>query len=238
MKRSSPTILVIDDDPRIRRLLQLNLQAEGYTVLTAASGREGLDLLVTQQPDALILDLILPDMDGLVLCERVREFSDIPIIVLTARTSEDAMVSGLNIGADDYVVKPFSQKALLARLRATLRRASFSQSSQDSLDLVCGDIALHCRERKLTIGQQSVKLSHTEFKLLYFLMENANRLITTDELVARVWGPEFVGETENLRTYIRYLRLKLEDDLKSPQRIVTERGLGYMFVDPVSDNYK
>lgn len=228
--KSEATILVIDDDPRIRRLLQLNLQAEGYTVLTAASGRAGLDKLFTHQPDALILDLILQDMDGLTICERVREFSDIPIIVLTARTSEEVMVTGLDLGADDYIMKPFSQNALLARLRAVLRRASFSQSTEVSEELTCGDIVLHCRERRLNIDQKSIKLSHTEFKLLHFLMANANRLITTDELVARVWGPEFVGETESLRTYIRYLRLKLEDDPRNPQRIVTERGLGYMFI--------
>lgn len=230
--KHNPTILIIDDDPRIRRLLQLNLQAEGFTTLMAASGRAGLDMLFTHQPDALILDLILPDMDGLVICKRVREFSDIPIIVLTARTSEDIIVYGLELGADDYIMKPFSQKTLLARLRAVLRRANFSQSAQNSPDLIYGEVVLHCRERKLTLGDRSVKLSHTEFKLLYFLMENANRLLTTDELVARIWGSEFVGETESLRTYIRYLRLKLEDDPKTPQRIVTERGLGYMFIPP------
>ena len=231
--KPNPTVLVIDDDPRIVRFLQLNLEAEGYTVLSASSGRAGLETLLTQQPDALILDLILPDMDGLELCERIREFSDIPIIVLTARKREEDMVQGLDLGADDYIVKPFSQTTLLARLRAVLRRASFSHSTAHSPDLICGDIVLHCRDRRLTVGHKSVKLSHTEFKLLYFLMANANRLITTDDLVARVWGPEFVGETESLRTYIRYLRQKLEEDPKAPKRIVTERGIGYIFVDPI-----
>jgi DNA-binding response OmpR family regulator len=231
MKRSL-SILVIDDDPRIRRLLQLNLEAEGYTIFTAASGHAGLELLFTQQPHALILDLILSDMDGLALCERVREFSDIPIVVLTARTSEDSMVYGLQLGADDYVVKPFSYKVLLARLQAVLRRTSFAESVKGSPDIVCGSIVLHCRERRVELDDRSIVLSHTEFKLLYILMANANRLLTTDELVERVWGSEFVGETQSLRTYIRYLRLKLEDDLDAPQRIVTERGIGYMFVVP------
>jgi len=227
---NNTTLLVIDDDPSIRRLLQINLQAEGYTVLTAASGRTGLEILITHQPDALILDLILLDMDGLALCQRVREFSDIPIIVLTSRSGEDTMVDGLHIGADDYIVKPFSQKVLLARLRAVLRRASFSRSTADSPDIVCDDVVLHCRERTCSIGEKSVKLSHTEFKLLHILMSNANRLMLTDELVARVWDSEFVGETQSLRTYIRYLRLKLEDDPEIPKRIITERGIGYLFV--------
>lgn len=231
MKRN-PVILVIDDDPRIRRLLQLNLEAEGYMIYVAASGHAGLEALYEHRPDALILDLILSDMDGLVLCERVREFSDIPIVILTARTSEDSMVYGLQIGADDYIIKPFSQKVLLARLQAVLRRASFAESVQGSPDIDCGGIVLHCRERRLAIQDRSIVLSHTEFKLLYQLMANANRLITTDELVERVWGSEFVGETQSLRTYIRYLRLKLEIDPDDPQRIVTERGIGYRFMVP------
>lgn len=228
----NPTVLVIDDDPRILRFLELNLEAEGYTVLRASSGRAGLETLLTQQPNALILDLILPDMDGLELCERIREFSDLPIIVLTARRREEDMVHGLDLGADDYIVKPFSQATLLARLRAVLRRANFSSSTSESPDLVYGDVVLQCRDRRLIVGHKSVKLSHTEFKLLYFLMANANRLLTTDDLVARVWGLEFVGETESLRTYIRYLRQKLEEDPKAPKRIITERGIGYIFVDP------
>lgn len=232
--KPNPTVLVIDDDPRILRFLQLNLGAEHYTVLSASSGRAGLETLLTQQPDALILDLILPDMDGLELCERIREFSEIPIIVLTARRREEDMIHGLDLGADDYIVKPFSQATLLARLRAVLRRANFSQATADSPDLICGDVVLHCRDRRLGVGNHTVKLSHTEFKLLYFLMANANRLIATDDLVARVWGAEFVGETESLRTYIRYLRQKLEEDPKAPKRIITERGLGYIFVDPIS----
>lgn len=230
--KSNPTLLVIDDDPRIQRFLQLNLEAEGYSVLSATAGRRGLETLLTHQPQAIILDLILPDMDGLELCERIREFSDIPIIVLTARKREEEMVRGLALGADDYIVKPFSQANLSARLKAVLRRSSFSQSTAPSPDLIFGEVTLHCQDRRLTVGQRPVKLSHTEFKLLYTLMANANRLIMTDDLVARVWGPEFVGETESLRTYIRYLRQKLEDDPNAPKRIVTERGVGYLFVDP------
>jgi DNA-binding response OmpR family regulator len=231
MKRNL-SILVIDDDPRIRRLLQLNLEAEGYTIFTAVSGHDGLELLFSQRPHALILDLILSDMDGLALCERVREFSDIPIVVLTARTSEDSMVNGLQLGADDYIVKPFSHKVLLARLQAVLRRASFAEAVKESLDIAWGGIVLHCRERRVELDDRSIVLSRTEFKLLYHLMANANRLLTTDELVERVWGSDLVGDTQSLRTYIRYLRLKLEDDPDAPQWIVTERGIGYMFVAP------
>ena len=223
-------ILVIDDDPRMRRFLELNLEAEGYSVFSAPSGRTGFELLLTHQPAALILDLMLPDMDGLELCERVREFSDIPIMILTARNTEMDLVQGLDIGADDYVAKPFGREALLARVRAMLRRASFQPCSEASPDIAMGDIHLNCADRRLTHRGNTVKLSHTEFKLLYFLMSNPNRLITHDDLIAWVWGPEFVGDTESLRTYIRYLRQKIEDDPRDPQRILTERGIGYMFV--------
>jgi two-component system, OmpR family, KDP operon response regulator KdpE len=225
-------VLVIDDDVRIQRFLQLNLEAEGnYTVLAATSGRVGFETLLTEQPDVLILDLMLPDTDGLELCERVREFSDIPIIILTARTEQAQLVQGLNLGADDYIAKPFSREELLARLRAVLRRVGFSESVKRSPDIERGGIVLSCRERKLMHPGKSVKLSHTEFKLLYFLMANANRLLTSDDLIARVWGTELVGNTDSLRTYIRYLRQKIEADPQNPTRIVTERGIGYMFVD-------
>lgn len=229
MKREA-RVLVIDDDPRLRRFLELNLQAEGYTVSSAASGRAGFEALLTRKPDTVILDLMLPDMDGFELCERIREFSDVPIIILTARTEQSDMVLGLDIGADDYMVKPFGREELLARIRAVLRRVGFSESVQQSPDIVLGDISLSCRERRLTKDGVSVKLSHTEFKLLYFLMANAHRLVSNDDLILRVWGAEFLGNTDNLRTYVRYLRQKIEADPQNPTHIITERGIGYMFV--------
>jgi two-component system, OmpR family, KDP operon response regulator KdpE len=231
MKRNAK-VLVIDDDPRLVRFLQLNLEAEGYNVFGAASGRAGFEALLAQRPDVVILDLMLPDMDGLALCERIREFSDVPVIVLTARRAEGELVQSLDVGADDYIAKPFSNDELLARMRAVLRRVGFSESVQSSPDIVRGDITLSCADRKLTCAGKAVKLSHTEFKLLYFLMANANRLLSNDDLIARVWGPELVGNTDSLRTYIRYLRQKIEVDPKNPKRIVAERGIGYMFVEP------
>jgi len=233
MKRNA-RILVIDDDPRLLRLLQLNLEAEGYTVLCAASGRAGFEALLAQQPDAVILDLMLPDMDGLALCERVREFSDVPVIILTARRGEGELVQGLDVGADDYIAKPFSSDELLARMRAVLRRVGFSESVQRSPDIIQGDVSLSCADRKLTHSGKVVKLSHTEFKLLYFLMANANHLLSNDDLIARVWGADLVGNTDSLRTYIRYLRQKIEADPKNPKHIIAERGIGYMFVDSES----
>lgn len=229
MKRNAK-VLVIDDDPRLRRFLELNLDAEGYCVLCAASGRAGFEALLGQHPDAVILDLMLPDMDGLELCQRVREFSDVPIIILTALKEEDRLVQGLDVGADDFIAKPFSREELLARMRAVLRRVGFSETVQRAPDLVCGNVSLSCGDRRLIRDGQAVKLSHTEFKLLYFLMANADRLLPNDELIVRVWGPELVGKTDSLRTYIRYLRQKIEDDPKTPKRIVAERGIGYMFV--------
>jgi two-component system KDP operon response regulator KdpE len=228
--RRSPKVLVIDDDPRLRRFLELNLDAEGYTVVCAASGQAGFEAVLSQQPDAVILDLMLPDIGGLELCQRVRAFSDVPIIILTALRGESQLVQGLDVGADDFIGKPFSREELLARVRALLRRVGFAASVQRSPDLTCGDVTLSCADRRLVRDGRAVKLSHTEFKLLYFLMANANRLLPTDELVARVWGIELVGNTDGLRTYIRYLRQKVEDDPKNPKRIVAERGIGYMFV--------
>lgn len=232
MSKNETAVLVIDDDPRILRFLQINLEAEGYTVFSATTGRVGFECLLARKPDVLILDLMLPDVDGLELCRRVREFSNIPIIILTARGEETDLVQGLDVGADDYVSKPFSREALLARMRAVLRRAGFAKKMARSPNVVHGGITLSCSDRRLIAADKSVKLSGTEFKLLYFLMVNANRLLTQDDLIARVWGPELVGDTESLRTYIRYLRQKIEVDPKNPKRIVTERGIGYMFVDP------
>lgn len=223
-------VLVIDDDARLLRLLQVNLEAEGYTVVCASSGRAGFEALLGHGPDALILDLMLPDMDGLELCERVREFSDVPIIILTARSEESHLVEGFDVGADDYIAKPFSRDELLARLRAVLRRVGFSESVKRSPDIVCGDLVLRSSDRRLVRSGEAIRLSHTEFKLLYFLMANAGRVLTTDELIARVWGAELIGNTESLRTYIRYLRQKIEPDPKNPRCIVAERGIGYVFV--------
>jgi two-component system, OmpR family, KDP operon response regulator KdpE len=232
MKRK-PRVLVIDDDARMRRFLEINLDAEGYAVVSAASGRAGFEAVLGQQPDAIILDLMLPDMDGLELCRRMREFSDLPIIILTALKEESQLVQGLDVGADDYIAKPFSREELLARIRAVLRRVGFSAAVERSPDLVCGDLTLSCRDRRLTRNGQAVKLSHTEFKLLYFLMANAGRLLPNDELIARVWGAELVGKTDSLRTYVRYLRQKVEEDPKVPKRIVAERGIGYMFMSDI-----
>jgi DNA-binding response OmpR family regulator len=224
-------VLVVDDDPAILRLLELNLTAENYRVQCAASGRAGFDLLHTWHPGVLILDLILPDMDGMKLCQRVREVSDVPVIVLTARRDEKYLVQSLDAGADDYVAKPFRREELLARLRAVIRRTNITPTEEySSEEIICGEIALNCKTRQLTIGEQHAKLSHTEFKLLYLLATHANKLLTYDELVSKVWGPEFTGDTERLRTYIRYLRQKVETDPKNPKHILTEHGIGYMFV--------
>jgi two-component system KDP operon response regulator KdpE len=226
-----PKILVIDDDMRILRLLELNMQSEGYHIITATTGRSGYEVLLAEQPDAIILDLILPDMNGFAFCEQVREFSDIPIIILTAHKEEKYLVQGLDAGADDYIAKPFRLEEMFARLRAVLRRAGFSNSEECDEKVVRGRFTLHCRERSLLLDGRTIKLSRTEFKLLYFLMTHANRLMANDELISRVWGPEFVGDTEGLRTYIRYLRLKIEDEPAKPVHILTDHGIGYRFIE-------
>jgi DNA-binding response OmpR family regulator len=229
--KQQPTILIIDDDLRVLRLLELNMQAEGYHIVTAVSGRSGYEILLAAQPDAVILDLILPDMNGFAFCEQVREFSDVPIIILTAHKEEKYLIQGLDAGADDYIAKPFRMEEMLARLRAVLRRTGFSTSDECDEQVNRGKFTLRCRERRLLMDDRTIKLSGTEFKLLYFLMTHANRLLVNDELISRVWGPEFIGDTEGLRTYIRYLRVKIEEDPAKPKHILTDRGIGYRFIE-------
>jgi len=228
MKRK-PSVLIIDDDKILLRLLEINLEAEGYKVIPAASAKAGYHALLTWKPDVLLLDVMLPDTDGFRLCEQVRQFSDIPIIFLTARKDEEVLVMGLDIGADDFIVKPFRREVLLARLRAVLRRTGFSASEECITDVVRGIFQLNCSEHRLVFDSKNIKLSHTEFRLLYFLITNANRVLSNEELTSKVWGAELAGDTESLRTYIRYLRQKIENEPNKPEYIVTERGIGYRF---------
>jgi two-component system KDP operon response regulator KdpE len=226
------TILVVDDEPRIVRLVRSNLEPAGYKLLTAADGEQGLRMAEMHDPDLIILDIMMPGMDGWEVCRRVREFSTVPIIMLTAKGDEQDKVKGLEIGADDYLPKPFGIPELLARVRAVLRRAKLPGESKRDPVFVCGDLSMNFAQRRVTVRGKDVKLSPTEYKLLYELVTNAGRVMLHQDLLRKVWGRGYGEETEYLRVYVRYLRQKLEADSSKPVYILTEPGVGYRFVEP------
>lgn len=228
-------VLVVDDEPKLCLLIRRNLESLGYKVTTTGDGESAISLAAAREFDLMILDLTLPDIDGLQVCRQVREFSNIPIIMLTARTQEADKVRGLDSGADDYLTKPFGLEELFARVRAVLRRTRLPQKAAKSPALECGPLRIDYARRRVTVRGQIVKLSPTEYKLLYELTSNSGRVLLHQELLRRVWGPEYRDELEYLRVYIRYLRQKLEDDPAKPRFIITEPGVGYVFQLPEGD---
>ncbi len=225
----SPRILVIDDEPQILRALRTILTEKSFTVITAGRGEEGLAQAAANAPDLVILDLGLPDMDGLEVCERLREWTDCPIIILSVRDREREKVAALDKGADDYLTKPFGIEELLARVRVALRRSARLHSGQTSV-VKAGPLQIDLTWHKVTRGDEELKLTATEFNLLAYLAANRGRVLTHQSILEHVWGPEDVNHTEYLRVYMRQLRKKLEDDPEHPQIIVTEPGVGYRFL--------
>jgi len=223
-------ILIVDDEPQIQRFLKPALVAGGYAVAQAASGREALRQIDEFQPDAIVLDLGLPDMDGKTVIVHARQTSDTPIIVLSARDQEAEKIAALDLGANDYVAKPFGIAELLARVRAALRRRS-SQSSDAPL-LRIGDIVIDVPAHRVTRGGSPIVLTPKEFELLLLLARNAGRVVTHRQLLAHVWGPAHVEDTQYLRVFIGQLRAKLERDPSEPMLIATEPGVGYRFSEP------
>jgi two-component system KDP operon response regulator KdpE len=222
------TILVVDDEPRLVRLVRANLERAGYRVLTAATAPEALDEVAADSPDAVILDLMLPGMDGFDLCARIREFSPVPILMLTAKAEQGDKVHGLDLGADDYVTKPFDPAELLARLRAVLRRSGVGEEPRGPPIFRCGDLSIDFARRRVTVGAREVRLARTEYKLLYHLATNAGRVMLHEELLRRVWGEAYREETDYLWVYVRYLRQKIEDDPSRPRYLHSEPGIGYV----------
>jgi two-component system, OmpR family, response regulator MprA len=222
-------VLVIDDDPRITSLLQRMLRFAGYAVRKASDGVQGLAMAAEQQPDLVILDVMLPGMDGLTVCRRMRLLGDVPILVLTARDDIPDRVLGLDAGADDYLVKPFAVEELLARVRALLRRAAEADEDDDEepITLEFADLVLDAGARCIRRNGRSTPVSTTEYKLLRLLMRHPDQVLTREQLMDRVWGLEYVGESNVLEVYIRYLRIKLEQD-GLPRLIHTVRGTGYV----------
>ncbi|MEA5078856.1 MAG: response regulator transcription factor [Anaerolineaceae bacterium] len=220
-------ILVVDDEPLYIRLLKVNLEAEGYEVTTAENGEEALDSLSQNTPELIIMDVMMPKLDGVTTCQRIRQFSNVPIILLTALGEEQDRVNGLNIGADDYVVKPFSATELVARVRAVLRRAQNQQQSVETRIFTHGDLRIDIAKAEVWKNDRQVYLSATEYKMLILFAYHVGQVITAEELLEATWGASYKEEKEILWVSIARLRQKLEDNPHSPVHIVTRTGLGY-----------
>jgi len=225
---SGPHILVIDDEPQILRALKTILSAKRFQVSTASRGEEGLALAAANPPDLIILDLGLPDMDGITVCSRLREWTRLPIIVLSVRENERDKVRALDAGADDYLAKPFGIEELLARIRVALRHSAQAQGDQESL-IRAGDLTIDLTRHVVTLAGEEVKLTATEFKLLAYLAQNAGRVLTHQGILNKVWGFEYVDNVEYLRVFMSNLRRKLEKDPKKPHYLLSEPGVGYRF---------
>ena len=229
--RRKRRILVVDDEPRMIHFIRLNLEHDGYEVVEAESGQLALEKLRDQLPDLVLLDVMMPELDGFETLRMIRELSTVPVIMLTAKGEEEDRAKELEIGADDYIVKPFSPREMVSRVRAVLRRTETPSVPLHELIEVDERLEIDFDRREIWVEGELVQLRPTEFKLLYHLVTNAGWVVPHDQLLAKVWGYEYRDETHYLRLYINYLRQKLEADPSNPQYILTERGVGYRFID-------
>lgn len=220
-------ILVVDDEPRYLRLMEANLIIESYQVLKAMNGQEAVDLVAQKHPDLVLLDIMMPELNGFGACERIRKFSNVPIIMVTARGNENDRVRGLDLGADDYIVKPFSVIELQARVRAVLRRARIDRDDTRYAIFTHGDLVIDFARAEVFVAEKPVLLSATEYRLLLQFAHNLGNILTSEQLLSDVWGSEYRDDKEILWVSISRLRQKLEYDPKNPQHIVTRSGLGY-----------
>ena len=228
------TILVVEDEPQMRRFLRALLGSHDYRLLEAETGREAVALASSQDPDVIILDLGLPDIDGLQLVTQLRGWTQTPIIVVSARGREHDKVRALDLGADDYLTKPFGSQELLARVRVALRHASRAVGSEIGSTFQVGPLSVDLARRRVTVGDQPVHLTPLEYKLLKTLVEHAGRVLTHRQLLERVWGPAHVGQSQYLRVYMAQLRRKIEQDPARPELLKTETGVGYRLEVPDS----
>jgi two-component system KDP operon response regulator KdpE len=224
-------ILVVDDEKRMVRFIQLNLEHDGFRVLSAYNGTEAIEQVRNELPKLVLLDIMLPDIDGFEVLRRIRQISSVPVIMLTAKGEEDDRVRGLEEGADDYVTKPFSPRELVSRVRAVLRRTEAAGTGSSDVIEVDDRLKLDFNRREIWIEGELVRLRPTEYRLLYHLVQNAGWVVTHEQLLTKVWGYEYRDEPHYVRLYINYLRKKLEEDPSNPKYILTERGVGYRFVD-------
>ena len=230
MPAKKTTILAADDDPQLLRLVTRNLQLEGYDALGASDGQQALELIESNPPDLVLLDVMMPKMDGFTVCYRVREFSSVPIIIVTARGQDQDKVRGLDLGADDYLTKPFSVDELLARVRAVLRRSQFTAREHAQglqATTTTGDLTVDYSQQLVTLAGQEIPLTPTEYRILAYLAQNAGRIVTQDLLLEHVWGSEYLGESHMLQVNVNRLRHKLEIDPTQPRYILTKVGVGY-----------
>lgn len=223
-------VLVVDDDVRILRMMQRILELEGYRVLSASNGEAALSMFFDEEVPALVLlDIMLPDIDGYTLCQRIREFSQIPIIMVTAKGNEEEKIKGLNAGADDYVTKPFSAAELSARVKAVLRRTTLWNELPEPAFYSEG-LVIDFSQRRVTQRGQEINLTATEYRLLSYLVRNAGRVVTPDQILEKVWGEEYIGETHLVQVNMARLRQKLGDNARSSRYILTRPGIGYMII--------
>ena len=230
MPAKKMTILTADDDPQLLRLVARNLELEDYEVLVASDGKQALEQIEQHAPDLVLLDVMMPKMDGFTVCQRVREFSAVPIIIVTARGQDQDKVRGLDLGADDYLTKPFSIEELLARVRAVLRRAQFTASEQAHMMRMAtiGDLTIDYAQHLVTMGEREIELTPIEYRILAYLSQNSGRVMTQDLLLEHIWGTEYVGEGHMLQVNINRLRRKIEPDPMHPRYILTKVGIGYL----------
>ena len=224
-------ILVVDDEPRMRRFMHMNLDLEGYHVIEASNGLEAVTRVREDLPALVLLDVMMPEMDGFEALRMIREISNVPVIMLTVKSDEEDKVRGLELGADDYVTKPFGPREMASRIKAALRRAEMPTSSDQSMIRVDDRFQIDFNHRQVVVDGEAIKLRPTEYRLLYHLVNNAGWTMPHETLLAKVWGHEYRDETHYLRLYVTYLRHKIEADPSNPQYILTERGVGYRFVD-------
>jgi two-component system KDP operon response regulator KdpE len=224
-------ILVVDDEPRMVRFVRMNLELEGYQVVEASNGMQTLEKVRDEMPDLVLLDVMMPEMDGFETLERLREMSTVPVIMLTVKGDEEDRIRGLELGADDYVSKPFSPRELASRIRAVLRRAEMPSPVAKTTIQIDDRLQVDFRQHEVIVEGKHIRLRPTEYRLLYHLVNNAGWVMTHEMLLSKVWGYEYQDETGLLRLYITYLRQKIEPDPSHPRYIFTERGVGYRFVD-------
>jgi DNA-binding response OmpR family regulator len=224
-------ILVVDDERRMVGFIRLNLEQDGFEVVEAYDGSTALERLRDSLPDLVLLDVMMPDIDGFEVLRTIREISQVPVIMLTAKSEEDDKVKGLELGADDYVTKPFSPRELVSRVKAVLRRGSSFEEDGAGVINVDDRLKIDFSKREVWVDDEMIKLRPTEYRLLYHLVQNAGWVLTHDQILTKVWGYEYRDEPHYVRLYINYLRKKIEKDPSNPQYILTERGVGYRFID-------
>lgn len=224
-------VLVVDDESRMINFIRMNLELEGFQVIEAGNGLEALDMLRRHIPDLIILDVMMPQLDGFETLRMLREFSNVPVIMLTAKGEEEDKVRGLELGADDYITKPFGAREMVSRAKAVLRRINSVSEPSEAILSIDDRLSVDFNKREVIVEGEHIKLRPTEYRLLYHLIENAGWTVPHEQLLAKVWGYEYRDETHYVRLYVNYLREKVEEDPSNPKYILTERGIGYRFID-------